>query len=190
MLDKKAVMRRMGVMKADFSENLARDIDEHIKAARAHFTVRGRAATFDIEKTAPNRFILASHEIESALLTRMLSGSSKVYLMAATIPQRAVDEISAAMGSGAGLKAVVFDAYASEYVDGALDVMMERKNAMLKRTAQKLTKRRFSAGYGDLDIGYQKVFYDLLDMQTMNVSINDKCLLTPEKTVIAVAGVE
>jgi hypothetical protein len=34
------------------------------------------------------------------------------------------------------------------------------------------------------------VFYDLLDMQTMNVSINDKCLLTPEKTVIAVAGVE
>ncbi len=189
-LDKKTVMRRMGAMKADFSESLARDIDAHLKDARALFTVRGRAAAFDINKTASDRFILASHEIHSALLTRMLEGSNKIYLMAATIPQRAVDEISAALRCGKGLRAVVFDAYASEYVDGALSVIMERKNAMLKRMAQQLTKRRFSAGYGDLDICYQKVFYDLLDMQTMDVSINDKYLLTPEKTVIAIAGVE
>ena len=180
----------MGAIKADFSENLVRDIDEHLKAARALFTVRGRGVAFDINKIASDRFILASHEIESALLMRMLAGSEKIYLMAATIPQHAVDEISTALGRGEGLRAIVFDAYASEYVDGALSVMMDRKNAMLKRTAQQLTKRRFSAGYGDLDIRYQKAFYDLLGMQTMNVSINDKYLLTPEKTVIAIAGVE
>jgi cobalamin-dependent methionine synthase I len=84
----------------------------------------------------------------------------------------------------------VFDAYASEYVDGVLDVIIARKNEALRRTGQKLTKHRFSPGYGDLDISYQKVFYDLLDMQTLDVTINENYLLSPEKSVIAIAGVE
>ena len=180
-LDKKSVIRRMGAVKADFSDSLEHDIDDHLKKARAVFTVCGRANTYDIHRTGEDTFVMASHEIRSALLTRMLSNSTKVYLMCATIPQRAVDEISTALKNGEGLRAIIFDAYASEYVDGALSVMMDRKNAMLKRTGQRLTKRRFSAGYGDLDIKYQKLFYDMLDMHTMDVVINDKFLLTPEK---------
>jgi cobalamin-dependent methionine synthase I len=39
-------------------------------------------------------------------------------------------------------------------------------------------------------LSYQKVFYDLLDMQTLEVDINENYLLSPEKSVIAVAGVE
>ena len=189
-MDKKTVMRRMGAMKAAFSASLETDIDAHIQSARSLFTVSGRADTYDIKKTGEDRFLLISHEIRSALLMRLLSGSDKLYLMCATIPQRAVDEINAALQRGEGLRALVLDAYASEYVDGALAVMMDRKNAMLRRTGQHLTKRRFSAGYGDLDISYQSLFFDLLDMQTMGVTINDKHLMTPEKTVIAMAGVE
>ena len=157
-LEKKTVIRRMGAVKADFSDSLEQDIDTHLKQARALFTVRGRANLYDISKIGAGSFLLASHEIESALLTRMLSGSERAYLMCATIPQRAVDEIGTALEKGEGLKGIVYDAYASEFVDGALSVMMDRKNAMLKRVGQRLTKRRFSAGYGDLDITYQSSF--------------------------------
>ena len=189
-LNKKPVMRRMGAMKADFSGSLEKDIDGYIQAARSLFTVSGRAETYNIEKTGEDRFLLMSHEIRSALLSRLLAKSGRLYLMCATIPQHAVDVINSALQCGEGLKALVFDAYASEYVDGALAVMMDRKNAMLRRTGQHLTKRRFSAGYGDLDISYQSLFFGLLDMQSMGVVINDKHLMTPEKTVIAMAGVE
>jgi hypothetical protein len=67
-------------------------------------------------------------DVESEMLARLLEHSSAVYLMAASIPARDVDRISEAMRRGEGLKAVVFDAYASEFVDGTLDVIMARKN--------------------------------------------------------------
>jgi hypothetical protein len=124
------------------------------------------------------------------MLTRLLEKSTSAYLMGASISARDVDRISQAMQAGEGLKAIVFDAYASEYVDGTLDVIIARKNEALRRTGQKLTKHRFSPGYGDLDIRYQKVFFDLLGMQTLDVSINENYLLSPEKSVIAIAGVE
>jgi cobalamin-dependent methionine synthase I len=75
-------------------------------------------------------------------------------------------------------------------VDGTLDVIVARKNEALRRTGQALTKRRFSPGYGDLDLKFQKVFYDLLSMQTLDVTINENYLLSPAKSVIAIAGVE
>jgi len=110
--------------------------------------------------------------------------------MCATIPARDVEKINTAMRNGEGLKALVYDAYASELADGALGVLMSGKNESLRRTGQRLTKRRYSAGYGDLDIKYQKLFFDMLDLNTLKVSINDKYMLSPEKSVIAVAGVE
>ena len=188
--DKKTVLRRMGAQNAQHSAGLEKEIDSYLLKAQSAFSVRGKAGLFDITHTGDGNIVLVGTKIESKLLARMLGSSTRVYLMCASIPQRDVDKISAAMESGQGLMALVFDAYASEYVDGALDVIMDRKNAQLMRTGRKLTKRRFSAGYGDLDIAYQRIFYNLLDMQTMEVNISDRYLLIPEKSVIAVAGVE
>ena len=187
---RKTLMRRLGAQKADLSVQLEDDINSYIKKAQAIFSVRGRAEVFGIRHAAADKIILEGHEIVSPMLSRLLGGSEKVYLMCTTIPKKDVEKIHEAMGDGEGLKALVLDAYASEYVDGALDVIMDKKNMMLKRMGQKLTKRRFSAGYGDLDIRYQKVFYDLLQMQTLDVEMNEKYLLIPEKSVIAIAGVE
>ena len=67
-----------------------------------------------------------------------------------------------AINAGEGLKAIVYDAYASEFVDGALDWITSHKNASLKRTGQHLTKHRFSAGYGDFRITSYNVCYTKL----------------------------
>ncbi|MDD5018460.1 MAG: hypothetical protein PHO15_10205 [Eubacteriales bacterium] len=187
--DIKTVLKRMGSHKADFSAGLESEINSYYKMAGSAFSVAGRADIYGIQHISEDAFLLNGQTVESALLSRLLGASDRIYLMCAAIPQRDVDKISGAMESGRGLLALVLDAYASEYVDGALDVIMGRKNAMLKRTGEKLTKRRFSAGYGDLDLNYQKVFYDLLDMQSLGVKINDKFLMAPEKSVIAIAGV-
>ncbi len=188
--DKKTVMRRLGSQKASFPADLDKNIDKLMRQAQSAFAARGKAAVYPIGHRDEDSVTLQGVRVESPMLARLLAGSSAAYLMCASIPARDVEKISAAMQSSEGLKAIVFDAYASEFVDGTLDVIMARKNEALRRTGQKLTKRRFSAGYGDLGLAYQKVFYDLLDMRTLEVDINENYLLSPEKSVIAIAGVE
>ena len=188
--DKKTVLRRLGSQKAAFPVDLDSSIDSLLKKAQTAFSARGKAAVYPIEQCDDNGIAFEGIWVPSPMLARLLSDSTAVYLMAASIPSRDVEKISHAMQEGEGLKAIVFDAYASELVDGTLDVIVARKNEALRRTGQKLTKRRFSAGYGDLDLSFQKVFYDLLDMRTLDVIINENYLLSPEKSVIAIAGVE
>ena len=188
--EKKTVLRRLGSLKADFSAELNNDIDAYLKSAQSMFTVKGKAVAVPMRITEDGLLFIAETLIESKQLAKLLSKSSMAYLMCASIPRREVDKINAAISAGEGLKAIVYDAYASEFVDGALDVIIAHKNAALKRMGQQLTKHRFSAGYGDLDIKYQRVFYDILDMKSLDVELSDTYLLSPEKSVIAVAGVE
>lgn len=188
--DKKAVLRRLGSHKATFPADLDSSIDSLLKQAQSAFTARGKASVYPLEKCDDNGIAFEGIWVPSPMLARLLSASKAVYLMAASIPSRDVEKINHAMKEGEGLKAIVFDAYASEFVDGTLDVIVARKNEALRRTGQKLTKRRFSAGYGDLDLSFQKAFYDLLDMRSLDVIINENYLLSPEKSVIAIAGVE
>ncbi len=188
--ERKTVMRRLGSLKADFSAELNKEIDAFLKSAQSLFTVKGKALAVPMRISDKGLLYIAETLIESKQLAKLLSKSSLAYLMCTSIPRREVEKINTAMTAGEGLKAIVFDAYASEFVDGALDMIVAQKNAALKRMGQHLTKHRFSAGYGDLDIKYQRVFYDLLDMKTLDVELSDTYLLSPEKSVIAVAGVE
>lgn len=188
--DKKTVMRRLGSQKAQFPPELDQEIDALLRSAESSFTVNGKAAAVPARVSSEGILYINDALIESKQLAKLLKRSSEAYLMCASIPRRDVEKINAAITAGEGLKALVFDAYASEFVDGALDIIIARKNAALKRMGRHLTHHRFSAGYGDLDIKYQKVFYDMLDMGTLGVELSEKFLLSPEKSVIAVAGVE
>jgi hypothetical protein len=188
--ERNSVLRRMGYKTKSSMEDVNNDTDEYLKYAGSVFAAKARAEEFDIVRSDKDKFSINGIEINSAQLAKLLKNSARAYIMCATIPQRDVDRINGAIKEGLGLKALAMDAYASEYVDGALDYLMERKNLTLKRTGQKLTKMRFRAGYGDLDIKYQKVFYELLELNSLGVSINEKYLLSPEKSVIAIAGVE
>lgn len=188
--DRKTVMRRLGSQKAVFPAELDSEIDALLKSAKALFTVRGKALAMPSRVSDDGTLYINETLVESKQLAKLLKSSREAYLMCTSIPEREVERINEAILAGEGLRAIVYDAYASEFVDGALDVMTARKNAALKRTGQRLTRHRFSAGYGDLPIQYQKVFYDMLDMGTLGVRINEQFLLSPEKSVIAVAGVE
>ncbi len=188
--DINVVARRMGARKASAGGDLRKEIDSCYKKAQSVFSVSGKADTFDIKHLGDEAVELAGQRIESRLLAKMLINSAGVYLMCAAIPKRSVEKINEAIEKGQGLMALVYDAYASELADGALDIMIQSRNEALRRTGRSLTSKRFSAGYGDLDIKYQRVFYDLLQMKTLGVDINDSFLLIPEKSVIAIAGVE
>ncbi len=85
--------------------------------------------------------------------------------------------------------AVVLDAAVSEITDAGLDWLMQYVNNGLRRTGRMLTRHRYSPGYGDWALAEQAVLAGLLDIGRFGASLTDRFILTPEKSVLAVAGI-
>jgi cobalamin-dependent methionine synthase I len=100
-----------------------------------------------------------------------------------------MEEISLATQGKNLTRAVILDAVASEMTDSGLDWIMDYMNQELMRKARRLTKARFSAGYGDFSLENQKAIHTLLRLDKIGVFITDRCILMPEKSVTAVAGI-
>ncbi len=88
-------------------------------------------------------------------------------------------------------QAIIADATAAQCADYGLTTIMNIQKTTLRRSGQKLTEKRFSAGYSDLELSYQKIIFDVLKLNEMSLSIDETSyMLSPEKSVLAIAGVQ
>lgn len=152
-------------------------------------------------KGAAGRFIIKSHQedsitIETGLsfqsnsLARFLFNCDELLLFAATVGEEVVERIHFEVEQGDIAYGAILDAIASETADAGLDWIMDFVNRILNREGKKISKHRYSPGYGDLDLSYQKAIFDLLDLSKLDLKLTEKMMLTPEKSVIAIAGIE
>jgi len=74
--------------------------------------------------------------------------------------------------------------------DNALSWIINYFNRQLSRESKQLTSKRFSAGYGDFSLENQKIIYDVLKLEQLGISLSDKYMLIPEKSVTAVVGIK
>lgn len=86
-------------------------------------------------------------------------------------------------------KALVFDTLGSEAVEAAANFLNNHLIAQA-RQAKKFLTTRFSPGYGDLALDFQKEIYEELSLHDLEVEINDKSILYPQKTITGIIGVE
>lgn len=86
-----------------------------------------------------------------------------------------------------GLGAAV-GALASAYVDQLLDELMEKKQTELAKENLALSPR-FSPGYGDVPLQWQKPFCALLGVEKAGIRLTEQCLMVPEKSITALAAV-
>jgi hypothetical protein len=126
--------------------------------------------------------------LESAALSKLLTGCREAVFMASTAGKDVVLARDREITAGDAAYGLVIDATASETADAGLDWIQEFLNGQLARQGRKLTTR-YSPGYGDLDLSAQKLIYDALGLDKLGISITDRYLLVPEKSVIAVAGI-
>ena len=187
-----AVLRRMGYhKKTTVTPEEMTSIDRMIRKSADLCRPKGRMMLVPITSRTDRTLTLETGDVvESEKLVQMLDGSQTLMVMGATLEGDIAGRVNDELKNGDMVFAVVLDAYASECVDGALSYMMQAQRREDFRSVKLVTKHRFSAGYGDLDIKFQKVFYDLLKLKEIGVSINDSCMLIPEKSVIAAAGVK
>jgi len=189
---REAVLRRLGYHKQTVVEtaDMAK-IDSMMVKAADLCRPKARAVLLDISGLDENGLKLENGLLlPSAKLAKMMAESKKALLMGATLDMSVIDTINRELKSGDAVFAVVLDAYASECVDDSLDYIMQAIGRADFRLGRKLTKHRYSAGYGDLDLKYQKDLFDLVEMEKLGVTINENFLMEPEKSVIAICGVE
>ncbi|MBE9546407.1 MAG: methionine synthase [Proteobacteria bacterium] len=187
-----SIYRRLGYRKGktQLTPQQKRDIDYYIEDALSFINLKGAGVSISIQEKKLSGIILSTGIIfESVHLSAFLEGCWEIVLMGATAGGDIIEAIREDSAENNLTRAVVFDATASEIVDASLDWIMNYFNQELRRENKRLTPERFSAGYHDFLLENQKIIYDILQLQRIGIKINENFILTPEKSVTAVAGV-
>ena len=152
---------------------------------------RGLYRFLDIDRKEGKRIELSDGTVfESASLAKFLKDSSKVVIMASTVGKDITDETNSLIAKNRASEAVIVDAAASEIADEMMNQINLVCANIAKRDGLKLTKMRFSPGYGDLGIENQRQFFKVLELEKNGFVFTESFMIVPEKSVTAIAGVE
>ena len=115
-------------------------------------------------------------------LTRSLLGCEHVVLFAATVGA-GMDRLVQKYARLSPAKAQLFQAIGAERAEALCDAFCREFGALLP------LRPRFSPGYGDLPLAMQRDIFAALNLEkTLGLRLGENLLMTPTKTVTAVAG--
>lgn len=124
---------------------------------------------------------LGTLQISSKHLCKNLEGCKAAILFGITLGTE-VDRFIHRYEVANIAKAVVFQACAAAWIEKCCDEFQDNLNLQLRP--------RFSPGYGDFSITYQKDILQILDAsKKIGLSMTDSYMLTPSKSVTAVIGI-
>ena len=134
------------------------------------------------EITLPDGRVLASESF-----ARFCSDAPLLWLGAVTIGSGIADLMNDP--AFALSEKVVFDAVGSECADDCISNLQNLAALELARHNLVMQKMRFSPGYGNLSLSVQEIFFDLLDLSELGITLTDSKIMQPEKSVTAFAAV-
>ncbi|MBW2673305.1 MAG: methionine synthase [Deltaproteobacteria bacterium] len=187
-----AIYRRLGYRRGTtkINDRKREEIERHIDYALSLVSLKGAGLRVSLKDVTSHLVVFENGiEIESEKLARFLKGCTEALLIGSTAGGAVMDAIRGDTEGGDMTRGVIVDAAASEMTDAALDWIIGLFNRLLTRENARLTKGRFSAGYGDFLLEKQRMVYDLLELDRIGVEINENYILIPEKSVTAVAGI-
>ncbi|MGN1414584.1 MAG: vitamin B12 dependent-methionine synthase activation domain-containing protein [Anaerovoracaceae bacterium] len=191
---RREVLRYLGMGAAAESDTDPR-ILEGIEAALAE--LRRRTRPRFLRKICPLDFCGASGEllsvgglfsVKSRSLQVNLRDCSQVVLFAATLGAEA-DQLIRRASCRDISQGLIMEAAATAWIEDFCDTCQMKIEEEMNRQ-EKTLRPRFSPGYGDFDIAYQKDMIRLLDTpRQLGVSLTEGGMLVPSKSVTAVMGV-
>jgi hypothetical protein len=131
---------------------------------------------------------LGTHEFTSRLIAERFARASRALIMAASADPADFEKIQQFADAGDLKTSVVLDAVLSEKVDFALDFLETEIKVQFRREGQ-LLGGRLSCGYGDFKLENQRYLFDALGLARYGLTLDDRLILHPEKTVTALAPV-
>lgn len=186
------IYQRLGFKKktTELSSARRKETDFFINEASSLISLKGMMLRLAIQHNDGKEIRLSGDlTFTSKKLSFFLRDCHEAVLMGATAGDAIMEAIKEKTRNDDLSVAVVYDATASEMTDTALDWIMDYVNQMLRREGKGLLSRRFSAGYADFALKNQKMIYEKLQMNKLDVTINSSFILLPEKSVTAISGI-
>lgn len=182
----KEIYRYMGVH-SEPDEAIKDLVKEAVEKLRGVVSCKVCYTKLPIERPDENTIIIGKIRTESVFLKKNLKDCSHAYLFFATIGN-APDRLIASMKHTPS-KALALDASASAVVEELCDTL---NNELKEEEAVNgnYLRPRYSAGFGDFTLEYQKYFVEMLDAQkNVGVTLRNEAMLYPTKSVSALIGV-
>lgn len=183
----KEAIRYLGYGRHAVDETTLAMIDSSFRELEACADGRSVYRIFDCIHNKENRIEIGTMNIRSRSLNRNLKGCEKAVVFGATLGVQ-TDMLIKKYSLINMARAVVLQSCAAVILEEYCDDCQEK----IGRTAEKeklWMRPRFSPGYGDFDIHYQKDILCMLDTaKTIGLTMTDSYMLTPAKSVTAVIG--
>ena len=123
--------------------------------------------------------------IESRSLSERLADCDSAIIFAATVGI-GIDRLIAKYSRVSPSRALLLQGLGAERIEALCDLFVSE----LSQTGYSLTSR-FSAGYGDLSLTYQREIFRALDCaKNIGLTLNESLLMSPTKSVTAIIGVK
>ena len=123
--------------------------------------------------------------VRSASLAKNLAECDKAVIFAATAGIE-LDRLVARYSSLSPAKALMLQAIGAERIESLCDAFCEDLRAEYGDI-----RPRFSAGYGDLPLEFQKDIFSLLSCsKSIGLTLNESLLMSPIKSVTAIIGIK
>lgn len=122
--------------------------------------------------------------VRSADLARNLRGCTEAAVFAATVGVGA-ERLIAKYSAHSPAKALLFDAIGTERIE----TLCDRFCADLQAEKPMHARPRFSPGYGDLPLSFQKEIFSVLQCEKhIGLTVTESLMMSPSKSVTAIVG--
>lgn len=187
-INKKEALRYLGYILAKPDNVVESELDSCME--ELHSLLKCRAAYTRRPVQAQGDYLdFGFAGVESRHLAKNLQGCTEVYLFVATIGAD-VDRRIRRYQMTSPAKAAICQAVGAAAIEAYCDLLNDRWKKEEEAKGGGL-RHRFSPGYGDLPLDFQKPLLRELDAaRKLGLCLTDACLMVPEKSVSAVIGVE
>ena len=183
--DYREIFRYLGYGKNKGDEATLKLIDVCQKELESQCAPKYIYKIYDL-KTENEELFFAGMRVKSQSLFKNLKGCKKVALMAVTLGS-AADFLIKKNSLVSMPKAVVMQAVCAWFAERVCD----EAEGKIKEETKLFLRPRFSPGYGDFKIDYQKDFIKVLDApKKIGLTLTDSLMLVPSKSVTALMGLD
>lgn len=188
---KREIFRYLGYRDAQPDIQIMKMVDEVIEELDKMITPKSVTRIFDCKEENGEIFIsdhVTEIVIKSNDLSKNLRDCPQVILMAATLGN-GPDQLARRYGVTNMAKAAVVQSAAAEFIESYCNMLQEQIKEEQKKYG-KFLRPRFSPGYGDLSISYQKQIFEVLSVEKrIGVTLQETLLMLPTKSVTAFIGI-
>ena len=181
-IDRREALRYAGV-RGESAEAEAM-LDECIREASDTLCYKLCYAEYPLTRVK-NSLDFGFGKVESEKLASHLSGCDRVIVLAATVGI-GLDRLAARYARISPAKALILQGLGAERIEAVADLLCRE----LADSGLALTSR-FSAGYGDLSLEFQRDVFRALDCQkSIGLTLNESLIMSPTKSITAIIGIK